>query len=57
VESSQALRRMVELGLIRGDRVQIRSGLKAGDRLIVAGHRFVAAGQNVEIVPENKTQP
>ncbi|MCL5281651.1 MAG: efflux RND transporter periplasmic adaptor subunit [Planctomycetes bacterium] len=57
VESSQAQRRRVELGLIRGDRVQIRSGLKPGDRLIVAGHRFVGAGQKVEVVPESKTQP
>jgi len=56
-ESSKAQRRMVELGVIRGDRVQIRSGLKPGDQLIVAGHRFVAAGQKVEIVPESKTQP
>lgn len=56
-ESSQAQRKTVELGIIRGDRVQIRSGLKAGEQLIVAGHRFVAPGQKVEIVPEKKTQP
>jgi membrane fusion protein (multidrug efflux system) len=55
--SSQAQRRSVELGIIRGDRVLIRRGLKPGDRLIVAGHRFVAPGQKVEVVPEGKTQP
>jgi membrane fusion protein (multidrug efflux system) len=54
VESSKAVRRMVELGAIKGDRVQIRSGLQPGDQLIVAGHRFVAPGQNVDIVPESK---
>lgn len=53
-EASKAQRRVVELGIIRGDRVQIRSGLKPGDHLIVAGHRFVAPGQKVQIVPEDK---
>jgi membrane fusion protein, multidrug efflux system len=57
VESSKARRQTVELGTIRGDRVQIRSGLKTGEQLIVAGHRFVAPGQKVQIVPESKTQP
>jgi membrane fusion protein (multidrug efflux system) len=56
-ESSQAQRRTVELGIIRGNRVLIRSGLKPGDQLIVAGHRFVAPGQKVQIVPEGKAQP
>jgi membrane fusion protein (multidrug efflux system) len=57
VEASKSQRRNVELGIIRGNRVQIRSGLAPGDRLIVAGHRFVAPDQKVDIVPENKTQP
>jgi membrane fusion protein (multidrug efflux system) len=57
VESSKSQRRVVELGIIRGDRVQIRSGLKPGDQLIVAGHRFVAPGQKVDIVPESKALP
>ncbi len=43
-------RRNVELGLIRGDQVQITSGLTAGDQVIVAGHRFVAPGQQVNVV-------
>jgi membrane fusion protein (multidrug efflux system) len=57
VESSKSQRRVVTLGIIRGDRVQIPSGLAPGDQLIVAGHRFVAPGQKVDIVPESKTQP
>jgi membrane fusion protein (multidrug efflux system) len=57
VEASKAQRRNVELGIIRGDRVLIRSGLKPGDQLIVAGHRFVAPGQKVDVVPEGKAQP
>lgn len=54
VESSTAERREVELGVIKGDRVRIKSGLQPGDRLIVAGHRFVAPGQNVNVVSEGK---
>jgi membrane fusion protein (multidrug efflux system) len=49
-ESSQAQRREVELGLIRGDHIQAIKGLKPGDRLIVSGHRFVAPNQIVNIV-------
>ena len=54
VNSSQAKRREVELGIIRGYQVQITSGLEPGDKLIIAGHRFVAPGQKVNIVPEKK---
>jgi len=54
VNSSQAKRRNVKLGIIKGDQVQIESGLEPGDKLIIAGHRFVAPGQKVNIVPENK---
>jgi len=57
VESSKARRREVRLGIIRDDRVRILSGLQPGDQLIVAGHRFVAPGQRVNIsttMPESK---
>ena len=54
VNSSQAKRREVELGIIKNDQVQIISGLEPGDKLIIAGHRFVAPGQKVNIVPEMK---
>jgi len=50
VNSEQAQRREVELGFIKGDRIQVISGLKPGDHLITAGHRFVAPGQKVNIV-------
>ena len=53
VEDSQAQRREVDLDIIRGDRVQIMRGLKAGEELIVAGHRFVAPGQKVNVVSED----
>jgi len=54
VNSSEAQRREVELGIIKGDRIQVTRGLAPGDRLIIAGHRFVAPGQKVNVVSENK---
>jgi len=54
VNSAQAQRRQVEIGMIKGDRVQVTAGLEPGERLIVAGHRFVAPGQNVNVVSEKK---
>lgn len=54
VNSEQAKRREVELGIIKGDRIQVTNGLSPGDRLIIAGHRFVAPGQKVNIVTEKE---
>jgi len=50
VNDGKAKRHDVTLGLIRGREVQIVSGLAVGERLIVAGHRFVGPGQDVRIV-------
>jgi len=54
VNSEKAQRRDVRLGIIKGDRILIEEGLKPGDRLITAGHRFVAPGQKVNIVSEKE---
>jgi membrane fusion protein (multidrug efflux system) len=53
VNSGQAERREVKLGAIKGDRVQVIAGLTPGEKLIVAGHRFVAPGQKVNIVSKS----
>ncbi|MCC6793285.1 MAG: efflux RND transporter periplasmic adaptor subunit [Thermomicrobiales bacterium] len=56
VENGKAERRPVELGFIRGRSIQVRSGLKQADQLIVAGHRLVSPGQPVNVVTgEGKT--
>jgi membrane fusion protein (multidrug efflux system) len=52
VEAGQAQRRDVVIDIIRGRRVRITEGLEPGDNLIVAGHRFVAPGQAVQVIPE-----
>lgn len=52
VRAGRAERRDVELGTIKGRDVQVLSGLKAGDELIVEGHRYVGPGQAVRVVQE-----
>ncbi len=54
IDSSEAQRREVALEIIKGDRVLVTEGLWPGDRLIIAGHRFVAPGQKVNVVSESK---
>ncbi|MGD8450332.1 MAG: efflux RND transporter periplasmic adaptor subunit [Phycisphaerae bacterium] len=55
VNDEHAERRDVVLGLLQGRRVQVLSGLAPGDRLIVAGHRYVGPGQPVDIVDAEPT--
>ncbi|MBU0639262.1 MAG: efflux RND transporter periplasmic adaptor subunit [Planctomycetes bacterium] len=52
-EEGLAQRRTVELGFLKGRQVRVRSGLTPGDRLIVAGHRYVAPDQPVTIITED----
>ncbi len=56
VEGEAAQRRTVELGLTRGELVQVTRGLSEGDRLIVAGHRLVGPGQHVKVVANQPGQ-
>jgi membrane fusion protein (multidrug efflux system) len=50
VEDGKASQRPVEIGIIVGDRVQVKKGLKGGDELIVDGHRLVGDGTHVNVV-------
>ncbi|MBN1975459.1 MAG: efflux RND transporter periplasmic adaptor subunit [Sedimentisphaerales bacterium] len=52
--SSVAKRHEVEIGIIKGDRVQVKSGLQPDEKLIISGHRLVVPNQNVKIDPENQ---
>lgn len=47
-----ASRRFVELGQLRGDRLQIQSGLAEGDRVITRGQHYVRDGDPVHIVDD-----
>jgi membrane fusion protein, multidrug efflux system len=42
----------VELGLRRGGKVEVKSGLAEGDRVVSAGTNKVAAGQQIELAGE-----
>jgi membrane fusion protein (multidrug efflux system) len=48
-EDGKAHARVVDLGVIEGDRIQITHGLKPGDQLIVTGQNDVQEGTPVVI--------
>jgi len=53
VEGDKAQRRtglVIDLAFIEGKNVRLISGLKAGERLIVAGHRYVGPGQKIRVI-------
>ncbi len=52
-KEQKAERKLVELGFFKGRSVRILSGLNEGDRLIIAGHRYVGPGQPVTVIEEN----
>lgn len=49
-KDGRAERRRVELGILADWQVQVTSGLKPGDRVIVVGHRQVEQGQPLEVI-------
>ena len=50
INDDKAYSRKVELGLLEGWRVEIKKGLKAGEKVIVVGHRSVNDGEKVNVV-------
>ncbi len=46
----KAQARKVELGMLKGSQIQIISGLKAGDQLIVAGLGQLGPGQQIKVI-------
>ena len=55
-KQGHAEKRKVTLGVLSGWEVQITSGLKPGDRVVVVGHRFLDQGQPLEVI-KNVTRP
>lgn len=49
-------RRNIQLGILVGWEVQVTSGLKPGDRVVVVGHRFLDDGQPVKVI-KNVSNP
>jgi hypothetical protein len=52
VRNPTARLRMVELGDIIGNQIEVRRGLNPGDRVIVRGAGIVTDGQQIRIVPQ-----
>jgi membrane fusion protein, multidrug efflux system len=48
--NKKAEKREVELGILEGWMIQVKSGLKAGDSVIIVGHRQVDEGQAVQVI-------
>ncbi len=51
-KNGQAHSKSIQIGIITGDRVQVVSGLKRGEKVIVSGHTEVAEGVAIDIVGE-----
>ena len=49
-EDGKARKRSIETGFTEGWQILIRSGLKAGEKVIIQGHRSVEDGQKVRVV-------
>ena len=55
-KDGRAERRNIQLGILAGWQVQVTSGLKPGDRVVVVGHRFLDDGQPVKVI-KNVSNP
>jgi membrane fusion protein (multidrug efflux system) len=53
---NKAEKRPVELGILEGWMIQVKSGLNVGDKVIIVGHRQVDEGQAVQVI-KNVTDP
>jgi len=52
IEDNQAQRRVVETGMISGDRIEITQGLKVGDRVITSGDSRLVPNAQVTVVDD-----
>jgi membrane fusion protein, multidrug efflux system len=48
--NNKAEKRPVKLGVLEGWMIQVVSGLKRGDKVIIVGHRQVDEGQSVQVI-------
>lgn len=55
-KNNKAEKRPVELGILEGWMIQVKSGLNVGDKVIIVGHRQVDEGQAVQVI-KNVTDP
>jgi len=48
--NNKAVKRFVELGILNGWMIQVKSGLNTGDKVIIVGHRQLEDGQSVKVI-------
>ena len=53
-KDGKAQKRSVELGILEGWQIQVKSGLEPGELVIVVGHRLLDDGQGVEVIKNVK---
>ena len=53
-KNGKAQKRSVELGILAGWQIQVKSGLEPGELVIVVGHRLLDDGQGVEVIKNVK---
>ncbi|WP_455381743.1 efflux RND transporter periplasmic adaptor subunit [Salinispira pacifica] len=58
-ENGRAVKRSVEVGLLSGEMIQIRSGLKGGESVVTSGQGFLESGSPITVVGETagRVQP
>lgn len=54
---STAQRRQLELGIEQGDRVEVLSGLRPGDRIVVTGQQSLEDGTPISIAGQREASP
>jgi len=52
----RVIKRRVTTGTLRGNAIQVLSGLKAGDRVVTAGAKFLRDGQEVRILHKEREE-
>ncbi len=55
-KDGKAEKRLVELGVLMGWRVHVKSGLMAGDRVVMVGHRLLDQDQPLDVI-KNANDP
>ena len=49
-QNGSAEKRQIEVGMLVNWQIQVVSGLEAGDRVVIVGHRLLEEGQAVEVM-------
>lgn len=51
-EGGSAVKRVIETGISQEEKVEVKSGLSPGEKMVIAGHHYLKGGEKVEVVEE-----